>query len=190
MDIFSEALKQGLTPAIVVGIYLIINKIIDNRKENEQLKLTSNIVDSFTKLNKFLDYMTKNIIDKEYDKCKYAIKTSFKSLSDSILKFAINTIINNNIKSNKENILENIDNIINSQYYVIYGNLHLYNKSNIKITDYIKLEWKEQLKKDIVNVIFNDSFTKEQKLYILTNKIEAKVTDYSIYITNKYSEHE
>ena len=38
--------------------------------------------------------------------------------------------------------------------------------------------------------MFLYSFTKEQKLYILTNKIEAKVNDYSIYITNKYSEHE
>ena len=33
MDVLSEALAQGITPAIVVALYLIIVKIIDNKKD-------------------------------------------------------------------------------------------------------------------------------------------------------------
>ena len=33
MDILQEALTQGIAPAIIIAIYLVIVKIIDNKKE-------------------------------------------------------------------------------------------------------------------------------------------------------------
>ena len=40
MNVLGDALKQGIAPAVVVAIYLIITKIIDSRKENAQAKLS------------------------------------------------------------------------------------------------------------------------------------------------------
>ena len=37
MDILGDAIRQGIAPAIVVAIYLIITKIIDSRKEAGEL---------------------------------------------------------------------------------------------------------------------------------------------------------
>ena len=41
MDILNNAIQQGIAPAIVVAIYLIITKFIDSRKENAQIKINS-----------------------------------------------------------------------------------------------------------------------------------------------------
>ena len=108
MEILVESLKGGIAPAIVIAIYLIIVKIIDSKKESKQIKLNAEVVDCFAKLNKFLNYITEDIIDKEGDKCTNAIKSSFKACANSIIKFSINTIINNNIDINKETIIDNI----------------------------------------------------------------------------------
>ena len=63
MDILGDALKQGIAPAIVVAIYLIVTKIIDSRKENAQAKLSSELVKSINTISTFIINLTKNIID-------------------------------------------------------------------------------------------------------------------------------
>ena len=73
MDILQEALTQGITPAIIIAIYLIIVKIIDNKKESNQAKINSKLADSISKIGDFIDSITKNIVDKDREKCKTAI---------------------------------------------------------------------------------------------------------------------
>ena len=115
---------------------------------------------------------------------------SFKASANTIIKFATATIINNNIEVNKENILDNIKRIINSEYYNLYTVLFTYNTDKNKITDYFKEEWKDELQKDLINIIYNNQLTKEQKLYTINNKVNIRVEDYYVYVTNKYIEHE
>jgi hypothetical protein len=189
MEILVESLKGGIAPAIVIAIYLIIVKIIDSKKESKQIKLNAEVVDCFAKLNKFLNYITEDIIDKEGDKCTNAIKSSFKACANSIIKFSINTIINNNIDINKETIIDNITNLINTEYYSFYNELSLYNSTNNRLTDYIKIEWKDIIKKDVINIIYNENLTKDQKIYNLNNKINIRFDDYCIYVINKYSKN-
>ena len=87
MDILQEALTQGITPAIIIAIYLVIVKIIDNKKESNQAKINSKLVDSISKIGDFIDSITKNIVDKDREKCKTAINDSFKSSAYSLIKF-------------------------------------------------------------------------------------------------------
>ena len=54
MDILGDALRQGIAPAIVVAIYLIITKIIDSRKENAQIKLSADLPKSINTISNFL----------------------------------------------------------------------------------------------------------------------------------------
>ena len=56
MELLLESLKLGVAPSLVVAIYLVINKIIDNKKESQSAKINQNIVENFNKLNNFLKY--------------------------------------------------------------------------------------------------------------------------------------
>ena len=114
MEILLESLKFGITPAIVVAIYLTINKILTDRKEAQQAKLSNDIVQSFNKLNTFLDHITKDIIDRESDKCNSAIKNAFQRLENMILKYVNHTIINNNVEINATR--EQMDRFIEAWY--------------------------------------------------------------------------
>lgn len=190
MDIFFESLKLGVAPSIVVAVYLTINKFIESKKEEKQAKLNSSLVASFSKLNNFLDYFTKDIIDKESDKCVNAIRNAFERFENAIIKYAITTIINNNVDINKENIEENILHLVNSEYYNIYNTLLLYTTVNHNLTKYINITWKDEICNDLKEVIFNKTFTKEQKIYILNNKLNIKINDYATNILNHYKEND
>ena len=57
MELIQNAFEQGLIPGIVIVIYLIINKIIDNNKRNP--------LDDIAKL---LNIVTRDIIEKDREK--------------------------------------------------------------------------------------------------------------------------
>ena len=47
-----------------------------------------------------------------------------------------------------------------------------------KLCGYIKSEWKTEVNEDIVEIIYNNKFSKEEKLYNINNKINIKVDGY------------
>lgn len=168
-----ESLRLGITPGIIVLIYLIIIKVIDSKKESNAVKINKEITECFRKLNLFLDYITKDILNDAEEKRDYAIKNSFKTFANSIIRHATSVIIANNIDNNKENIIENIRYIVDSNYYRLYNLMFLY-----KLCGYIKSEWKTEVNEDIVEIIYNNKFSKEEKLYNINNKINIKVDEY------------
>lgn len=190
MDLLGESLRLGITPAIIVALYLIVTKIIDHKKEAKTVTLNREIVDCFAKLNNFLDYVTKDIINKEADKCDIAIKNAFKASANTIIKNATYTIISNNIEANRIFIIDNIHHLINSEYSTLYNNLILYNSKDNKVTDYLNPAWKEEMIKLLTDIIYTPKATKEEKLYNLNNRCNVRINDYSIEVLNKYIEHE
>lgn len=178
MDILIESLKLGVAPSIVVLIYLVINKILDTKKESKQAKLNNNIIDSFNKLNAFLDYITKDIINKDADKRNVGIKNAFERFENNVTKFAISTIIHNNIEINKDAIIDNTKHIISSEFYSLYNTLALYSTTKFSIIEHVEPKWKEDLTNDIIDIIFKNNFTKEQKIYNICNKLEIKLNEY------------
>lgn len=187
MEILLESLKLGVTPALVVLLYLIFNKIIENKTKSKQVIITNNIVESFTKLNNFLDYFTKNIINKEFDKCDLGIRHSFDKLKGRLLEESILIIINNNISINKQNIIDNITHLINGEYYVLTNNVTLYSTHYDNLSQYLSTDWKKELYDDLINVIFNIELNKEQKIYTINNKLNTRINEYkSIILTANF----
>lgn len=178
MDILLQSLKLGIAPSLVVAIYLLINKILEDRKESKQAKLSSQVIESFAKLNNFLDYFTKNIINKEIDKCEVGIRHSFDKLKSTLLEEAIIVIINNNIVANKKNIITNIQHLVNGEYYVLKNNLKLYTTHFVNVSEFVSEDWKTELYNDIIDIIFNMEFTKDQKIYSLQTKLDSTINEY------------
>ena len=178
MDILLQSLKLGIAPSIVVAIYLLINKILEDRKEAKQAKISDQVVQSFAKLNNFLDYFTKNIINKELDKCDIGIRHSFDKLKSTLLEESIIIIINNNIDINKKNIIDNVKHLINGEYYVLKNNLKLYTTHFVNISEFVCEDWKQELYDDVIDIIFNKDFSKDQKIYSLHTKLDTRINEY------------
>ena len=73
MELIQNAFEQGLIPGIVIVIYLIINKIIDNNKRNP--------LDDIAKL---LNIVTRDIIEKDREKSKSVVSIAINSNRDQI----------------------------------------------------------------------------------------------------------
>ena len=178
MEILLQSLKLGIAPSLVVAVYLLINKILEDRKESKQAKLSNQVIESFAKLNNFLDYFTKNIINKEIDKCEVGIRHSFDKLKSTLLEESIIVIINNNIIANKKNIITNVQHLVNGEYYVLKNNLKLYTTHYVNVSEFVSEDWKKELYDDIIDIIFNMEFTKDQKIYALQSKLDSVINEY------------
>ena len=184
-NIIIYALKEGLTPAIIVLIYLLVIKIIDAKREKASIKITNELVSAINKISNFLDNITDNILEKDRDKCRCAIKQAFFSSASVIIEFVSKTIINNHITINRDNIINNIEHLVNSEYYNISNSLSLYTIDGHKVNEFLKEEWISEIEKDVVDIIFDDKLDKETKIVTFNNRMTIKCQDFAIYVTNK-----
>lgn len=185
MNLFETAISQGIAPAIVVAIYLIVIKIIDVKKEKDAIKITNNLLEAVNKISNFLDNVTTNIIEKDKDKCKNAIKNSFETARLHIVEYVANIIAKNNINNNKENIIENIKTIINAEFYNTYNALSLFTINGINVGSILKEQWKTDLINNTIKFIYNTKLDKETKIFSYVNKLSIIFDNYIIYINNK-----
>ena len=199
MEYIFRSLEYGIVPTLIVLAYLLVTRYFDNKKELKKLekeeeeakrtvKINAEILDAFNELNTYLKHITKDIVKIENDKCVAAIKSSFRSMNFGLTRFATFTIINNNIDVNSETIKDNILSTIEAEYITVYNELLLYRDDDKFVADYMKGEWKEQLAKDMIGIIFKKELTKEQRIYNITNKLGINIAKYSNYINNKYIE--
>lgn len=185
MNELLNALQQGIAPALVVAIYLIVVKIIDNRKESKQTKLSSDLINSISTISNFIKSITENIINKDKDKCKNTIEDTMYSAGMRLINFVSSTIVNNHIDTNKENIISNVKNIVNTEYYTIYSTLSLYTVNNVAVSDCLDKSWINTIEKDILDIIYNNSLNKEDKILAFINKINLRFQSYITLITNR-----
>lgn len=190
-EIIESALNQGLSSLITISIFLLLYKWLDNKKKTESEKFVSSISNTLDEVSKsllqvstFITDITKNIIDKDKDKCKIAIEDSMLASAMRLTMFVTNTVINNHIHTNKDNILANIHNIVNAEFYSVFSNLALYKINGVKVSDNMKKDWMPSVEKSIVEIVFNDNLSKEDKISSFNNKINLKFQSYITYITN------
>lgn len=190
-EIIESALNQGLSSLIAISIFLLLYKWLDNKKKTESEKFVSSISNTLDEVSKsllqvstFITDITKNIIDKDKDKCKTAIDDAILASAMRLTIFVTNTVINNHIQTNKDNILANIHNIVNAEFYTVFSSLSLYKINGVKVSDNMKKDWMPSVEKSIIEIIFNDNLSKEDKISSFNNKINLKFQSYITYITN------
>lgn len=197
MEILFDSFKYGLAPAILVLIYLIITRYLDHKKDVQQLKIdeeerkktikvNAELVDCFNVLNKYLKFVTKDVVDSDKDKAIAAIRSSFRSMNFGLSRFATFTIINNNIEENRAGIIDNIKDTVEAEYLSLYNELVLYRDDNARVSEYLNPLWKDELVKIMIDCIFNSRLTKEQRIYNVHNRIGIDIANYSNIVHNKF----
>ena len=184
MDILNNAIQQGIAPAIVVAIYLIITKFIDSRKENAQIKINSELTKSINTISNFIITITKNIIEKDKEKCKNAINDSMCAFGMRLINFVSTTIVNNHIDTNRANIIANIHNIVNGEYYTMYSALSVYIINDVRVSDVLEKEWMASIEQDMIDIIYGVNLSKEDRILSFNNKINLKLQSYITYVIN------
>lgn len=174
MELIQNAFEQGLIPGIVIVIYLIINKIIDNNKRNP--------LDDIAKL---LNIVTIDIIEKDREKSKAVISIIMINATSECAKFVASTIITNNVDNNRDQIEYNARCLVNSVYYDAYSKLNIYRGDEDYLSHYMKEEWKEDIYGDIVNIVYNKNLDSNQRILAFNKRIDIRVNDYTAYIINK-----
>lgn len=190
-EIIESALNQGLSSLITISIFLLLYKWLDNKKKIESEKFVNSISDTLDEVSKsllqvstFITDITKNIIDKDKDKCKTAIDDAMLASAMRLTIFVTNTVINNHVQTNKDNILTNIHNIVNAEFYTVFSSLSLYKINGVKVSDNMKKDWMPSVEKSIIEIVFNNNLSKEDKISSFNNKINLKFQSYITYITN------
>lgn len=184
MDILNSAIQQGIAPAIVVAIYLIITKFIDSKKDNAQIKINSELTKSINTISNFIITITKNIIEKDKEKCKNAINDSMCAFGMRLMNFVSATIVNNHIDTNRANIIANIHNIVNGEYYTMYSALSVYVINDIRVSDVLEKEWMTSIEQDMIDIIYGVNLSKEDRILSFNNKINLKLQSYITYVIN------
>lgn len=174
MELIQNAFEQGLIPGIVIVIYLIINKIIDNNKRNP--------LDDIAKL---LNIVTRDIIEKDREKSKSVVFIAINNAASECTKFVASTIITNNIDSNRDQIEYNARYLVNSVYCDTYSKLNMYRGDEDYLSHYMKEEWKEDIYGDIINIVYNKNLNSNQRILAFNKRIDIRVNDYTAYIINK-----
>lgn len=174
MELIQNAFEQGLIPGIVIVIYLITNKIIDNNKRNP--------LDDIAKL---LNIVTRDIIEKDREKSKAVISITMGNAASECAKFVASTIITNNVDNNRDQIEYNARHLVNSIYYDAYSKLNMYRGDEDYLSHYMKEEWKEDIYSDIINIVYNKNLDSNQRILAFNKRIDIRVNDYTAYIINK-----
>lgn len=197
MEILVDSFKYGLAPAIIVLFYLVITRILDHRREVKKIeaqaveakktvKINSELINSFNEIASYLKFVTKDVVELDANKADVAIRSSFRSMNFGLTRFATFTIINNNIQENKSAIIDNIKATVEAEYLNVYNELVLYKDNNIRISEYLDPLWKDEINKIMIDVIFNERLTKEQRIYNIHNRLGIDITNYSNSVHNKF----
>lgn len=184
MNVLINAIEQGIAPAIIIAAYLIIIRFIDSKKEDKQAKLNSDLIKSINAISNFIVSITKNIVEKDKEKCKSAIEDAMYSSGMRLINFISTTIVNNHIDVNREIIIANINNIVTSEFYTVHHVLNMYTIDDKRASDYLNTTWIEDIEKDMIDIIYNNSLSKEDKIISFSNKLIIKFQSYITYIIN------
>lgn len=193
-----ESLGQGIVPGIIVLVYLLVVKWLENKKETREEAVTNNIdkrinnltnqvsdiVESLSEVSMLLRTVTSNIIERDKEKCKFSIELAFSGLAKELSDFAFITIVNNHIDTNSSIIKNNIRTAVNSEYYKVYSVLGLYEYNGKRINEHLKEEWKKELIEALDISLFKDDADGLTKMNTFRTKVNLIAKNCSNYVYN------
>ena len=195
-DIVNESVKNSSYITVVISscifiLYTIIIRIIDYFKAKDKNKPliemanalkenTANIV----KLNSVLDKTLQEAERQRVRHCEIAIEDGFRGFAYKIIQSCIQIIAHNNIKDNKDLIINNIHKLVSIEYYNLYASLSTYEINEINVANKLKEEWITEVVDNIVAIVFNKQ-SETARIAQLTNRLDLAINGYLTLVNNK-----
>ena len=195
-EIVNESVRNSSYITVIISssvfiIYTLIVRLIDYFKAKakdkpllEMSKAMKEMGDNIAKLNTII---TKNFEDaekKEIRRCEKAIRLAFRAMGFKIVQECAEIIAHNNIDENKELISNNLNKIVNTEYYNLYSSLSVFEINEVNVASKLKEEWIEELTNAILTIIYNGQDSVIRIAYI-NNRINILMNGYSTYVSNK-----
>ena len=195
-DIVNQSTKEASYWSVVISstvfiIYTIVIRIFDYFKSKdkdkpliEMSKAIQEVSNNVIKLNTVLDKMIQDNSKKDFTKCKNTIELSFICFENNVFKFCREIILNNNIETNRDLIVSNISQKVNTEYYKIYSVLSIFEIKEIVVSTHLHSEWIDDITKDLINIIYNGQ-DKEARVNQISSKLKLTMNAYSTQVYNK-----
>lgn len=199
-EVINKAIQNSSYITVLISsgvfiVYTLIIRVVDyfkakdkNRPLIEMASAIKEVSQNVVKLNNVLDRTFKTAELKENTNVKNVIVLACDSWCLDIIIFCVDIIIHNNIKENEEYVKQNIHKFINTEYYKLYSVLSAYEINNLNISTKLKEEWIEELARECINIIYEDS-EKVNRISHIHSKIQVMISAYSVYIVNKVFNH-
>lgn len=195
-DIVNQSTKEASYWSVVISstvfiIYTIVIRVFDYFKTKdkdkpllEMSKAIQEVSNNVIKLNTVLDKMIQDNSKKDFTKCKNTIELSFIGFDNNVFKFCREIILHNNIETNRDLIVSNISQKVNTEYYKIYSVLSIFEIKEIVVSTHLHSEWIDDITKDLINIIYNGQ-DKEARVNQISSKLKLTMNAYSTQVYNK-----
>lgn len=195
-DIVNQSTKEASYWSVVISstvfiIYTIVIRLFDYFKTKdkdkpllEMSKAIQEVSNNVIKLNIVLDKMIQDNSKKDFTKCKNTIELSFIGFDNNVFKFCREIILHNNIETNRDLIVSNISQKVNTEYYKIYSVLSIFEIKEIVVSTHLHSEWIDDITKDLINIIYNGQ-DKEARVNQISSKLKLTMNAYSTQVYNK-----
>ena len=195
-DIVNQSTKEASYWSVIISstvfiIYTIVIRIFDYFKSKdkdkpllEMSKAIQEVSNNVIKLNTVLDKMIQDNSKKDFTKCKNTIELSFIGFDNNVFKFCREIILHNNIETNRDLIVSNISQKVNTEYYKIYSVLSIFEIKEIVVSTHLHSEWIDDITKDLINIIYNGQ-DKEARVNQISSKLKLTMNAYSTQVYNK-----
>ena len=195
-DIVNHSVKETSYWSIVISsvvfiTYTIIIRVFDyykNKDKDKPLielsKAVKEVSNNVIKLNTVLDKMIHDNSKKDFTKCKNTIELSFLAFETNVYQFCRDIIIHNNIDTNRDFIVGNVSQKVNTEYYKVYAALSIYDIKEVVVATHLHSEWIDDITKNIINIIYNGQ-DKESRVNQISSKLKLVMNAYSTQVYNK-----
>mgnify|MGYP006988834378 CR=1 FL=1 len=195
-DIVNESIRNSSYVTVIISscvyiIYTLIIRLVDYFKSKnkdkpllEMSKAMKEMGDNIAKLNAVLNKTFEDAEKKEIRQCDRAIQLGFKAMAFKLSQEAASIIARNNVDKNKELIHNNINKLVNTEYYKLYSTLAAYEINEVNVATKLREEWVKECTDAIINIIY-DGQEPAIRIAHLNDRINILVNDYSTYVSNK-----
>ena len=195
-NIIAESVRNSSYITVIISscvflLYTLITNLISYFKSKSKnkplLEMAASLKENtayIIKLGNVLDKTLQDTERKQNVRCENAIDTGFKAFGFKLTQEAAGIIAHNNIKENKEYIINNINKLVSTEYYKLYSSLSVYEIKEVNVASKLKEEWIKEIADNIIAIIYNgqDAIA---RITQVSNRINISINEYSTYVNNK-----
>jgi hypothetical protein len=195
-NIIAESVRDSSYITVIISsavflLYTLITNLISYFKSKSKnkplLEMAASLKENtayIIKLGNVLDKTLQDTERKQNVRCENAIDTGFKAFGFKLTQEAAGIIAHNNIKENKEYIINNINKLVSTEYYKLYSSLSVYEIKEVNVASKLKEEWIKEIADNIIAIVYNgqDAIS---RITQVSNRINISINEYSTYVNNK-----